>query len=88
MLHFGNYEFKIILSIFIPCDKRNKQSQLVADGIGNIFNPCLCILYSDYISIVINPHIESTSISVCKCTDGFEIQVTPRLLEFYVLVLS
>lgn len=45
MLHFGNYDFKIILSVLISCDKRNKQSQLVADGIGNIFNPCLCILY-------------------------------------------
>ena len=54
--------------------------------VWNIFCEFMKIIYSTDFAIVFYANIKFSSVRICKCTNPFEVFVSPRLFEFYVLI--
>src|SRR5690606_29330452 len=80
------YNFQIIVSVFCMQVHIYHQTQKIPNLIGQIFQKFFGIIQLFGFPLVINTDIQSTTLSIRKTTNPFEIVIVPRLFPLYILM--
>ena len=74
------------------CDRLSNNgggyTKFVSDLVGQLTQEPFHLMDADRSSGIIDTDLKHSSACICECTEGLEIFVLPRLLEFSVLTLN